>query len=281
MSAGAVLADPRQRRPRLSANARRHRGRQVQHPALRLSSSATDDARPAIHRRARPRASARGQDARADRRLRRRLPALAGLSSTAPPGGAGGALPAFDSCHGKCRSWTCGCTRRCLVIDGEIAFVGGLNIGAENLVATRPKSPVRDCHFRVEGAIVEQIEQQFDDDWLFTTGEAPIEFTIPRRPYPARRRAGARDRLRARPGSRSAGAGAAVARSTRRGAAIRIATPYFLPDEQLVTRARNWRRCGAWTVDIVLPAVNNHWLVGWAAQAHIRPLLVSGCRRLA
>ncbi len=41
--------------------------------------------------------------------------------------------------------------KKSLVIDGRIAFVGGLNIGAENLVAARPKSPVRDCHFRVEG----------------------------------------------------------------------------------------------------------------------------------
>ena len=61
--------------------------------------------------------------------------------------------------------------KKSLVVDGESAFVGGLNIGAENLIAKRPKAPVRDTHFRVEGTIVRQIEQEFDDDWSFTTGE--------------------------------------------------------------------------------------------------------------
>ena len=41
--------------------------------------------------------------------------------------------------------------KKVLVVDGLTAFVGGLNIGAENLTATRPKAPVIDIHFRVEG----------------------------------------------------------------------------------------------------------------------------------
>ena len=80
--------------------------------------------------------------------------------------------------------------KKCLVIDGAVAFVGGLNIGAENLVASHPKSPVRDCHFRLEGTIVRQIQQQFDDDWLFTTREPTAGPATPDRfPSPARRRA--------------------------------------------------------------------------------------------
>ena len=31
-------------------------------------------------------------------------------------------------------------------------------------------------------------------------------------------------------------------------------------------------------VDIVLPANNNHPFVAWAARAHVRPLIESGCR---
>jgi len=58
---------------------------------------------------------------------------------------------------------------------------------------------------------------------------------------------------------------------------IRIATPYFLPDEQLVTALRLAALRGV-VVDIVLPANNNHPFVAWAAQAHVRPILESGCR---
>src|SRR5271166_3199930 len=69
--------------------------------------------------------------------------------------------------------------KKCLVVDGESAFVGGLNIGAENVIAKRPKAPVRDTHFRLEGTIVRQIEREFDDDWSFTTGEEPMAAAAP------------------------------------------------------------------------------------------------------
>ena len=59
--------------------------------------------------------------------------------------------------------------RKVLVIDGETGFVGGINIGQENLLATEPRHPVRDTHFRLEGPVVEQLTESFADDWLFET----------------------------------------------------------------------------------------------------------------
>ncbi len=61
--------------------------------------------------------------------------------------------------------------RKVLVIDGRVAFTGGLNIGEENVEAANPTHPVRDTHFRIEGPVVEQLTDAFADDWLFTTGE--------------------------------------------------------------------------------------------------------------
>ena len=57
---------------------------------------------------------------------------------------------------------------------------------------------------------------------------------------------------------------------------IRVATPYFLPDEQLVTALQLAVLRGV-DVHLVLPSHNNHRLVAWAAQTHVRPLLQSGC----
>ena len=166
--------------------------------------------------------------------------------------------------------------KKILAVDGETAFVGGLNIGAENVIAKRPKAPVRDTHFRVEGTIIRQIEQEFDDDWSFTTGEDPI-------------------------GSDSAREAPAVGGSTMRTIAagpdqevdqlilvllsainlarhsIRIATPYFVPDEQLITALQLAALRGV-DVHIVLPAHNNHRLVAWAALPHMRPLAETGCQ---
>lgn len=61
--------------------------------------------------------------------------------------------------------------RKLLVIDGQVAFTGGLNIGAEGVTAENPAHPVRDTHFRIEGPVVEQLTDAFAEDWQFTTGE--------------------------------------------------------------------------------------------------------------
>ncbi len=166
--------------------------------------------------------------------------------------------------------------KKSLIVDGESAFVGGLNIGAENLTARRPKARVRDVHFRLEGAIVRQIEQEFDDDWLFATGEEPIS-AGPAAEAPPYRHAQARAIV--------AGPDQQVDQLVliflsainlaRR--SIRIATPYFLPQEQLITALQLAALRGV-DVHIVLPGENNHRLVAWASQPHIRPLLETGCR---
>jgi cardiolipin synthase A/B len=57
---------------------------------------------------------------------------------------------------------------------------------------------------------------------------------------------------------------------------IRGATPFFLPDEQLITALQLAVLRGV-DVHLVLPSHNNHRLVAWAAQTHMRPLLQSGC----
>jgi len=164
--------------------------------------------------------------------------------------------------------------KKSLIVDGASAFVGGLNIGAENVLAAHPKAPVRDLHFLVEGAVVRQIAQQFEDDWSFTTGETQIEA----KPSPTPRRAKAPLRARLRPArsrSRPAGAGPLSAIHSAQ-QSIRIATPYFVPEEQLVTALQLAALRGV-DVQLVLPAANNHRLVAWAVGAHVRPLLQSDC----
>jgi cardiolipin synthase A/B len=164
--------------------------------------------------------------------------------------------------------------KKILSIDSDTAFVGGLNIGAENVLALRPKAPVRDLHFHVEGTIVQQIEQEFDDDWSFTTGESPLETRSPTELKP-----GAPARAIVSGPDQDVDQLVLVLLSAISSArrSIRIATPYFLPDEQLVTALQLATLRGV-DVQIVLPGVTNHFLVAWAAQAHVRPLLQAGCR---
>lgn len=63
--------------------------------------------------------------------------------------------------------------RKILVVDGETAFTGGMNIGDQHLVGegSAPDRQTTDIHFMIRGPVARQIEQVFMEDWLFVTGE--------------------------------------------------------------------------------------------------------------
>lgn len=166
--------------------------------------------------------------------------------------------------------------KKIMVVDGRAAFIGGLNIGVENLLAAKPANPVRDLHFRIEGPIVGQIAASFQDDWSFTTAES---LDGPEWSCEKHGRGGSQARVVASGPDQSVDQLVLVllAAISSAKASIRVATPYFLPDEQLVTALQLAALRGV-AVDIVLPAANNHRLVGWAVWAHVRPLLKMGCR---
>jgi cardiolipin synthase len=168
--------------------------------------------------------------------------------------------------------------KKILGIDGRIAFAGGLNIGAENVTRAHPAHPVIDTHFRLEGPVVAQLIEVFADDWSFTTGE---------------QLAGGRWFPELRP----VDGGNSVARTVTSGpdqdlekiefvileavacarSAVRVMTPYFLPDDRIITGLALAAYRGV-TVDVVLPEHSNHPTLDWAARAQIGPLLAAGCR---
>jgi cardiolipin synthase len=164
--------------------------------------------------------------------------------------------------------------KKTLIVDQAAAYLGGLNIGAENLSSSDIAHRVRDLHFRVEGPVVGQIEEDFDDDWTFATGERSAP-----RPAVGLPAAGEAARVIVA-GPDQEGDPLALALLSAINAAqnaIRIASPYFLPDEALVTALQLASLRGV-DVQIVLPPVNNHPMIAWAVRPHIEPLLQTGCR---
>ncbi len=166
--------------------------------------------------------------------------------------------------------------RKLLVVDGRVAFTGGLNIGAENVIASNPAHPVRDTHFRLEGPVVEQLTDAFADDWLFTTGEhlpdegwfPPLEpvGTVSARVVPS---GPDEDMEQIEFVTLHA---ISCARES-----IRVVTPYFLPGEPL-TMALGLAAMRGIEVDILLPANSNHAILDWARRVPLRPLIEAGCR---
>jgi len=62
--------------------------------------------------------------------------------------------------------------RKIVVVDGERAFVGGLNVGDEYLGLRPPLSPWRDTQVELRGTAVGDLQQLFASDWQWITGTA-------------------------------------------------------------------------------------------------------------
>lgn len=166
--------------------------------------------------------------------------------------------------------------RKLLIVDGALAFTGGLNIRDAHLIAQTGPGATRDTHFCVRGPVVPTLQEIFAEDWAFSTGEilegAPWFVPVPEAGQVA---------LRAISDGPDAdfetllwsllGALACARRS------VRVLTPYFLPDSELATALGVAAMRGV-QVDVVVPRRSNQRLVDWACRAVVQPLLERGVR---
>lgn len=166
--------------------------------------------------------------------------------------------------------------RKILVVDGRVGFTGGLNIREGCLLATEPKHPVQDLHFRLEGPVIGSLVRTFALDWDFASDEQLKGTSW----YPALEPAG--DSIaRGVPGGpdedfetiRRVILGA-LAQAQHR---VRILSPYFLPDPTLIT-ALNVTALRGVQVEILVPRKSNLRIVHWASAAQMGQLLQDGVR---
>ncbi|MFK8003767.1 MAG: phospholipase D-like domain-containing protein [Polyangiales bacterium] len=166
--------------------------------------------------------------------------------------------------------------RKVLIVDGDTAFTGGLNIRPDHVLSDKPKLPTRDLHFRCTGPIAAQLMQVFAEDWYFVTSEhldgEPFFFTkdsLPEGGVPARAIADGPDedfdKVRW-------GLLAALACAQER---VIVATPYFLPDDALVMALGVAARRGV-QVDVILPERGNLAVVDWAMRHMLTHVDLSG-----
>lgn len=59
--------------------------------------------------------------------------------------------------------------RKIVVIDGEIGYIGGINIGDEYLGLNEKISPWRDTHLKIIGSSVHSLQLRFFEDWLYAS----------------------------------------------------------------------------------------------------------------
>lgn len=168
--------------------------------------------------------------------------------------------------------------RKIIVVDGTIAFTGGMNIRQGFTREFAGEAYAHDTHFRVTGPVVADLFVIAAEDWRFAAGEvlAGPAWEIPL-PAPG----ASHVLMRAVPSGPDSyletnhkllmGA-LSVARHS-----VKIMSPYFLPDQELISAISTAARRGV-NIDIVVPSVNNLVLVDRAMTAQFDQILKNYCR---
>lgn len=166
--------------------------------------------------------------------------------------------------------------RKILIVDGLVAFTGGMNIDETFLRGDLDTPKHHDLHFEVRGPVVTDLQRVFVDDWAFTTREIlrgdlwfPTHEIVGQ--TPARCVADGPDIHADRLLMTIIGAVASARLS------VVLITPYFLPEDTLLS-ALNIAALRGVEVDILIPSRTNVPLVQWAATPFLQNALEGGCR---
>lgn len=159
--------------------------------------------------------------------------------------------------------------RKILVVDGEIAFMGGLNIGDEYAGKNPKLSPWRDTHMQVQGPAAHALQSSFLADWYWATGKLPeVSWRVHHPPAPHTTAlmlpTGPADSL---PTCQLFFINAINLAQSR----LWIATPYFVPDESVLATLKLAALRGV-DVRILLPIRPDHLLVYLCSFAYYNEL---------
>lgn len=173
--------------------------------------------------------------------------------------------------------------RKILVVDGRVAFVGGVNITAvysrSSLFRSKSQRHAaagwRDTHLQIEGPAVAALQWMFLDNWASQDeGDLPEREYFP--PLPS-----AGDKvlrvLRSQPGSNLEIFKAyflAIQGATK---SIHITTAYFIPDVQILKALMEAAQRGV-DVKIILPKVSDSWLTTQARRSFYTQMLGAGIK---
>ena len=167
--------------------------------------------------------------------------------------------------------------RKILVVDGRIAYTGGLGIDKRWLGNARNQDEWRDTQVRVEGPVAGQMQAIFAENWSFTTGEILVgdEF-YPEIPKVGSIRSQALKAARGDSSSKAKMLYFVSIQSSQK--SLHIANAYFLPDKQVRDALVAAVKRG---VDVQIMVPGSHIdlpMVRFASWMHYGELLKGGVR---
>lgn len=164
--------------------------------------------------------------------------------------------------------------RKILSIDSSVAFIGGINIRAGNILLNAPRSPVQDVHFEVRGPVVDQINEVFAEDWLFAKREA---LEVVKSPVESAGHVIARILPDGPDANYQKLQWTLLGAVNSAKSCIRIVTPYFIPDDILLSALQAASLRGI-DVEVIIPKKSNILFFNWAMRANFQKLFEFGIK---
>jgi cardiolipin synthase len=166
--------------------------------------------------------------------------------------------------------------RKILCVDGEVAYIGGMNLSQNNVVSAA-LHPIDDVHFKVTGPVIDQISQVFKEDWFFATNER-IQFPYyePNTPKLSSEQSVVSRVIQDGPDQdhnkiRWTLINALVCAQKN----VKIMTPYFIPDHTLMSSLHAAALRGV-AIEIIVPGHSNIVFVDWVMEANFSRIMEHG-----
>lgn len=156
--------------------------------------------------------------------------------------------------------------RKLLVVDGRIAFTGGVGIADEWNGDARSRNEWRDNHYRVEGPAAAEFQAAFAEHWIEATGE----LLLGDRFFPQISPVGQRETQVVVSSTQQRNVMHLMLMTAFAAAQknIRIATPYFVPDELTRQQLLEARKRGV-DVQIIVPGPQTDARIVRKASRHL------------
>lgn len=167
--------------------------------------------------------------------------------------------------------------RKILIVDNEVAYVGGFNIGREYVDLDEKLGHWRDTHLIIRGSATLGLQLRFLLDWNYASGENL--FGNPK--YYAEPAFGKRDFCKVQVIASGPDHRGQIIRDNylsliyKAKKSIYIQTPYFIPDEAVLDALRMAVLAGI-EVNIMIPCKPDHMFVYWATYSYIGDLVMAG-----
>lgn len=175
--------------------------------------------------------------------------------------------------------------RKLLLVDGRIAFIGGINISESyssgpSVKSTRKKGGApagwRDTHLQIEGPVLAEFQKLFMDTWAKQKGQPLAQ----RNYFPKLDKQG--DEIVRAIGSASADPHSLIyltllSAIDNAEQQVHLTNAYFVPDPQLIKALTGAAQRGV-EVKLILPSHTDSWAVFHAGRSHFSKLLRAGVK---